>query len=68
MSYKITSKKIVSEGNLNKTLTGQTVWTPHQNAGSVAIAVKLKDGRMAWGFAATESEAETAAVQAALAI
>ena len=69
MTYTVTAHRIVPANSVGVSFrTGKIISTLNTNAGKHSIAVRLDDGRMAWGFADCAEAAEAAAVSAAMEI
>jgi hypothetical protein len=69
MIYTVTAHRIVLPNSAGVSFrTGKIVTTPNANAGKHSVAVRLDDGRMAWGFADCAEDAEAAAILAAMEI
>jgi hypothetical protein len=69
MSYTVTTRRSIPASETHTSLIlKKTVTTDLINGGKLAVCVKLQDGRMAWGFGTSETEAEAAAVVAAMSI
>jgi hypothetical protein len=69
MNYTVTTRRSIPASETHTSLIlKKTVTTDLVNGGKLAVCVKLQDGRMAWGFGISETEAEAAAVVAAMSI
>ena len=69
MSYTVTTRRTIPVSETHTSLIlKKTVTTELVNGGKLAVCVKLQDGRMAWGFGTNDTEAESAAVVAAMSI
>ena len=61
MTYTVTTRRSIPASETHTSLIlKKTVTTELVNGGKVAVCVKLQDGRMAWGFGTSDTEAESA--------
>jgi hypothetical protein len=63
--YKVTQRRSVPMKYVGVTLTGRVVEEVPTHAGERAAHVQLDSGFGAWGFGATDADAEAAAVASA---